>query len=208
MKEPAKFFASIRVPQKCGPLKSSQVEGFNAVLAACSGAPLAYAAYMLATAWHETAGTMQPVKEYGGTAYFTRMYDINGDRPDKARELGNLLPGDGAKYAGRGYVQLTGKRNYAKADQELHEMMPEGQNLVSNPDLAMRPDIAAAIMRKGMEEGWFTGKKLKDYLPIIGVAKREQYMAARRIINGQDRADLIEDYAQWYEKGLREGGWA
>src|SRR3546814_6075636 len=63
------------------------------------------------------------------------MYDIRGDRPAKARELGNLTPGDGAKYAGRGYVQLTGKSNYVKATAKLREM-GFTVDLVAEPDRA------------------------------------------------------------------------
>jgi len=51
---------------------------------------------------HETASTMQPIKEIGNAAYFKRMYDIEGARPAKARELGNIHPGDGAKFCGMG----------------------------------------------------------------------------------------------------------
>ena len=62
-------------------------------------------AYVLATTNLETGYTMRPINEFGGNAYFKKMYDIKGDRPSKARELGNLSPGDGIKYHGRGYVQ-------------------------------------------------------------------------------------------------------
>lgn len=198
--DPAKFFATVRT--KLGRLNTSQVEGFNEVLLAVEGAPLAHAAYMLATAWHETAATMQPIKEYGGPTYFHRMYDIGGERPALAKANGNTAPGDGAKYFGRGYVQLTWKVNYAKAGKKL------GVDLVGHPDLALAAAHAAKILRTGMDEGWFTGKKLSTYLPTSGTATREQYVAARRIINGTDKAELIEDYAQALERALRDGGWA
>lgn len=183
--DPAAFFASVR--ESFGALSQSQVDGFNAVLEALSGWPLTWQAYALATAWHETARTMQPIKEHGGDAYFRRMYDIQGDRPDKARELGNLTPGDGVRYAGRGYVQLTGRTNYARF------------GLEAKPDEAMRPDVAARIMKRGMETGIFTGKKLADYLP-------GDYRGARRIINGLDKADEIASYALKFERALRAGG--
>ncbi len=71
----------------------------------------------------------------------------------------------------------------------------------------MYPAIAAEIMRKGMDEGWFTGVKLSAVLPMQGTATREQYMNARTIINGRDKSDLIEDYAQVFERALRDSGW-
>lgn len=196
------FFAELRKSEAMGPtLSAEEVSGCEAILTACKSWRLSWAAYGLATAHLETAGTMQPIKEYGGQAYFRKMYDIEGARPAKARELGNLIPGDGAKYAGRGYVQLTGKANYTKASTVL------GHDLVSNPDLAMRPDIAAAIMAQGMEQGWFTGKKLSDYLPSdLGTV--DQFKSARRIINGQDRALDIARTAMEFQRALTTGGWA
>lgn len=182
-------------------LDGDEVSGSEAILDACEGLPLAFTAYALATAWHETAHTMQPVKEYGGNAYFTRMYDPRGQRPHVAKALGNTQPGDGALYAGRGYVQLTGRANYAKAHAYT------GHPLTGNPDLAMRPDIAARIMREGMLGGWFTGKSFASYLPASGKASRESYKAARRIINGVDKSGAIADYAMGFQEALVAGGW-
>lgn len=200
--DPTAFFAELRKSTAMGPtLSTEEVSGCEAILTACKPWRLSWTAYGLATAHLETAGTMQPIKEYGGQAYFRKMYDIEGARPAKARELGNLTPGDGAKYAGRGYVQLTGKTNYQKAGAAL------GHDLVGSPDLAMRPDIAASVMVKGMEQGWFTGKKLADYLPD-DTGSLDQFKAARRIINGQDRAMDIARTAMEFQRALTAGGWA
>lgn len=179
--DPEAFFAAVR--RQFGALDQGQVDGFNTLLAALKGWPVSWIAYALATAWHETARTMQPIKELGGEAYFRRRYDIEGDKPDLARRLGNLKPGDGARYAGRGYVQLTGRTNY------------ERYGLADRPDDAMKPDVAAAILRDGMEHGRFTAKKLGDYLP-------GDYVEARRIINGTDRASQIAGYARAFETAL------
>lgn len=184
----AAFYKSIR--EKLGPLSPSQVAGFETVLAAVAGAPLSHQSYMLATAWHETDRTMQPVRE---------AFRLSEDW--RKRNL-RYFP-----HYGRGYVQLTWDYNYAKADAALARagLIKPGE-LIRNLDLAMRPDIAAFILRRGMTEGWFTGRSLSDYLPRHGVATRVQYVAARRIINGTDRADDIEDYAQIFERGLRVAG--
>jgi putative chitinase len=181
----ASFFAAVRSSLFGGKLTEGQVQGLDALLtAAPADMPLEHLAYCLATAFHETARTMQPIKEMGGTAYFKRMYDIQGDRPTKARELGNLTLGDGARFAGRGYVQLTGKANYARASKEV------GFDLVATPDLAMQAGIASVIMYSGMKAGWFTGKKLSDYFkPGLSDAYN-----ARRIINGLDKAGDIAEY--------------
>lgn len=198
---PAAFFNVVRGGKALGPVLTKQeVEGCEAILDACLGFPASWAAYALATAVVEVNGTMQPIGEYGGTAYFRRQYDIQGDRPAKARELGNLTPGDGAKYHGRGYVQLTGRNNYARAETEL------GLPLLAQPDLALRQDVAAKIMRHGMEEGWFTGKSLRDFLRDRPETL-DQFKAARRVINGQDRAEEIAGYAMHFQSALKEGGW-
>lgn len=201
LRKPAVFYAQLRAGKMLGPvLSQSEVSGCEVILSACAGWPVSWAAYALATAYHETAGTMQPIKEHGGDAYFHRMYDIQGARPAKARELGNVTPGDGIRYAGRGFVQITGRTNYARAGREV------GADLIGKPDLAMKPDIAAAILRRGMQEGWFTGKSMASYLPELATA--DQFRNARRIINGMDKADLIAGHATTFQTALQAGEWS
>lgn len=202
---PAAFFDWLRANDMLGPvLTKDEVEGLNVITAAAglAGWPISWTAYALATAYHETAHTMQPVKEFGGEDYFRRRYDISGRNPDLAMRLGNIQIGDGAKYAGRGYVQLTGRANYTRAQAEL------GQKLVDLPDLAMNDAVAAATMVKGMAEGWFTGRSLQTYLPSKSAATRGQFIEARRIINGTDRAQDIAGYALGFQEALKAGGWA
>lgn len=199
---PAAFFDAMRQGLLGPTLSATEVDGCNAVLKAMEGAPLSWTAYALATAYHETASTMLPIREYGGAPYFTRMYDVGGARPKLAIANGNTCAGDGPKYCGRGYVQLTWKNNYARAAKEC------GVDLVANPDHAMRPDIAAKIMRQGMERGWFTGKSFASYLPRSGHADRQAFTNARRIINGTDKASQIADHALKFQAALQAGGWA
>lgn len=177
------FYETVR--KRLNGLTTSQVSGMEQVLAACAGAPLAHAAYMLATAWHETNRTMLPVREAYWLSEQWRRQNLR------------YFP-----WYGRGYVQLTWEANYKKADKKLGL---NGQ-LLAEPDKAMEPEIAAKIMRIGMDEGWFTGVSNRKVLPSKGVATREQYMNARTIINGRDKADLVEDYAQVFERALRDGG--
>jgi putative chitinase len=191
------FFDRIRQAPFKGRMSASQVAGTKTILDAMEGWPTRWVAYGLATALHEVGGTMQPIAEKGGNAYFTRMYDIRGERPALAKRKGNTMPGDGIKYRGRGYVQLTWAANYTKAAKVV------GADLVAHPDLAMRPDYAALILRDGMERGWFTGKKLADYLSDT----KSDYRGARRIINGADKADLIAGYALAFEAALRAAGY-
>jgi len=202
LSNPSAFFVRLRSGLLGPTLSDDEVHGCNAILDAMAGSPLAYTAYALATAYHETAHTMQPVKEIGGPAYFRRMYDPLGSRPLVAKRLGNTCPGDGALFCGRGYPQLTGRANYLKASTAL------GVDLVAHPELALRPDIAAKIMRRGMEEGWFTGRGFDAYLPNSGPATEGEFTAARAIINGSDRATLIASYALSFQAALQAGAWA
>lgn len=199
---PKAFFDRAREADLLGSLSPTEVEGCNAILAACAAWPLAHVAYALATAYHETAGTMQPIKELGGADYLRRLYDIEGRDPARAKAMGNVRPGDGQRYCGRGYVQLTWAANYRRAQDEM------GVPLVDKPDLAMLPTNAGRILEAGMREGWFTGKKLAHYLPPNGAARRQAFTDARRIINGTDKAEKIAEHALDFQEALIEGGWA
>ena len=187
-----------RVRSSFGKLGQSQVDGFNAILTGWTmqgGADLRWLAYMLATAWHETGKAMQPINELGGTGYFTRMYDPPpaGTRPSVAKDLGNVNPGDGARYHGRGYVQLTGRANYRKMGAKLHI------DLEGNPELALAPDVAEEIMFAGMRDGDFTEKKLGDYFS----ASKDDPVNARRIINGTDKAETIAGYHRSFLSAIK-----
>ncbi|MGL4634609.1 MAG: glycoside hydrolase family 19 protein [Beijerinckiaceae bacterium] len=188
------FFATVRRTLFDGRIGARQVEGLSAILDEGEDVDLRHLAYTLATAHHETARTMQPICERGGSVYFRRMYDITGERPQLARTNGNTRAGDGARYSGRGFVQLTWKNNYRRAGEKL------GLDLVANPDLALALQPAIRILFAGMAEGWFTGKKLGDYFSTT----RTDWVNARRIINGVDRASLIAGYAKLYWAALQQ----
>jgi predicted chitinase len=130
------------------------------------------------------------VTERGTVSYFNKY---NAGTKLGAR-LGNTQPGDGFKFRGRGYVQLTGRANYN------HDGTFLGIDLIGNPDLALQPDVAYRIASRGMKEGWFTGHRLAAYFPDAGPP---DYVGARHIINGSDRADDIAEIARKMEEILR-----
>jgi putative chitinase len=154
---------------------------------------LQWGAYMLATVKHECANTWQPVTERGPKAYFDK-YEPG---TPLGRQLGNTQPGDGWRFRGRGYVQITGRANYARMTKMLG-LGPDA-DLEQDPDQALRPAIAYQIMSIGMRNGLFTGKKLSDYIssPVC------DYKNARRIINGIDQAARIAEYAATIEGVLK-----
>ena len=138
---------------------------------------LRQAAYMLATAKHETANTFAPIEEYG---------------KGKGLPYGQPDPVTGLVYFGRGYVQLTWARNYKSMGKALN--LP----LFLHPDLALRYDVAYKIMSYGMTHGTFTGVALRRYIN----EDKTYYQNARKIINGTDKADLIAGYATAIEQML------
>lgn len=151
-------------------------------------------AYILSTCYHETAHTMQPITEYGGKSYFMDRYDPSGSKPHIAKALGNTEVGDGYKFRGRGYPQLTGRTNYEKASKIV------GVDLLENPDLALEPEYAAPIFFDGMMRGWYTGKALGDYVN----GSKKDYRNARRVVNGLDKADTIARIALQFEHALKK----
>ena len=176
-------------------LSASQTQGLTTILdaweAAYAGRDDRWLAYALGTTHHETGATMQPIHERGGKKYFFRMYDMNGDRPKKAKELGNNQPGDGALFHGRGFVQLTGRSNYSKMGTKFAVDLTSGEAAANR---ALQPALAAKVMFYGMENGVFTGRKFKTYFD----GTKANWVGARSIINPGDRAQLVANYARDY----------
>jgi putative chitinase len=174
-----------------GRLDHSQQTGLNALLTAAEADPgitdIRWLAYMLATVMHECARKWRPIEEYGkgkGRPY-GKPVTVTDPQGNKHTNV----------YYGRGYVQLTLKSNYENMGKLLK--IP----LLYRPELALQPAVAYKIMSLGMRRGLFTRKKLADYIRPGGKA---DYVNARQIINGHDRAQLIAGYASRLERILRQ----
>ena len=186
----AVFFDAIR--PMFGGLSTDQVMGLEILLAAVDGLPVRHQAYVLATAYHETAATMQPVRET-----LAKTDAEAARRLERAWKAGKLpwvktpywRADNGKHWIGRGYVQLTHKVNYERAGKRM------GIDLVADPSAAMSPMLAARIIVQGMSEGWFTGVKMSDCAT---------YRDMRKVVNGMDRADMIAGYAAKFETALLE----
>lgn len=124
-------------------LKDSGITDKNSVMAA------------IATIGVET-GSFKPIPEIAsGAAYEGRA------------DLGNTQPGDGQRFKGRGYIQITGRANYQKYGDKI------GVDLVNNPDLALRPDIAAKVLVEYFKERGIPNK-----------AQAGDWEGVRRAVNG------------------------
>lgn len=206
------FFQSIR--KNIGPLTQRMVDGSNIILDVWeqnfkTRTPKTQFAVCLATTYHETGHTMWPIREMGNDAYLTKNYDVRGKNPDRARKMGNVRPGDGIRYCGRGDVQLTWYVNYLKATTRLRQLMliAPDVDFTKDPDKVMDPKIAALIMFIGMNEGWFTCKTLDQFVdPVVDGNEHAQFVKARAIINGSDRAELIAGYADKFLMALTAAG--
>lgn len=130
-------------------------------------------AYVLATTEHETNHTFQPVRE---------AYWVTNAEQWRKKHL-SYYP-----YYGRGYVQLTWERNYKQYGDVV------GLDLIADPDAALRHDVALFVIVQGMKIGAFTGRKLEDYVRPGHV----DFVKARKVINGLDRAQDIAALAQSY----------
>lgn len=159
---------------------------------------LGYVAYMFATAWHETGSTMLPIEEWGkgrnktyGT-WYVNSKGIAYSFKDSTKTQAYLKSDYPFLYYGRGYVQLTWFTNYERATKEL------GVNLLKDPTIALNKAVATKVMILGMIEGWFTTHKLSRYI----TDKTRDFSTARKIINGMDKASLIEGYAKAFYSAL------
>lgn len=167
-----------------GSLNQSQVDGIESLLTSLEAdadvGDERWAAYMFATVKHECANRWQPIEEFGkghGHPYGNPVTVTGSDGQDYTNS-----------YYGRGYVQLTWDYNYKK----MSAALGMDDALLIHPEQVLDPDTAYKVMSYGMRNGSFTGKSLGKYINDAGC----DYVNARRIINGLDKADLIAGYAE------------
>jgi predicted chitinase len=136
----------------------------------------------LSTIRAETAGFV-PISE-GQSRFNTRVtpFDLYNGRQD----LGNTQPGDGPRFRGRGYVQLTGRSNYKQIGDQI------GADLIGNPELANDPTIAGKIL----------AQFLKNHETRIRSAlSANDLVSARKAVNGGTNG--IEGFVESYQIGDR-----
>jgi predicted chitinase len=137
-------------------------------------------AQFLAQARHES-DDFSRMKEFGGKQYFAKLYDPKSS-PKTAKILGNTHVGDGVRYHGRGFIQITGRDNYRMAGKAL------GLPLEQNPELAARPDVAAKIAV------WYWNTRVKPYINNFNDTKAVTQKINPALRGLQDRHAKFIDY--------------
>jgi len=139
----------------------------------------------IATIRAETEGFL-PIDE-GISAFNTRRkpFDLYEPGTQVATDLGNTQPGDGARFKGRGYIQLTGRDNYQRIGRQV------GVDLIGQPQVANDPGIAGLIL----------AQFLKNREAAIRAAMAAHQLAkARRLVNGGSHG--LDRFVETYEKAM------
>lgn len=215
------FYAQLRkraVPLFGTSLTVEQVAGIEAILDECHlvDCDLGQTAYILATAHGETGARMQPIREnmnysaarlrkvwpsrfpdmstanrYAGKPRDLANYVYNG-------RLGNRLgSNDGWDFRGALIGQVTGRSNFTQWGKKI------GVDLVGEPSVLDRLDVAVKCLVRPMMEGWATGAKLPAYVS----GSRRDYVGARAVWNGSFEAKKYADRALIFEEALLACGW-
>ena len=187
------FFDTVRKDLFRGTLRQSQVDGMNHLLEVWERHfeepnprdGTNWLAYALATFFHETAETMEPIEEYG---------------KGSGKSYGQPVGPHNQRYYGRGHVQLTWETNYKNGEKFLFERYNVKHTIHKDPHKMLEGQVSALVSYDGMIFGWFTGVGLPKYFNSTVEDPRN----ARRIVNGTDRMDLIAGYYWKFKAALKK----
>jgi putative chitinase len=202
------FFDTVR-PLFGGRLNEYQVDGMNKIVEYADkwGYSPIHTAYILATAKHETANWMQPIRE-GARRYGPEYTDAAAKRAVASIHAKGIIRTNYAlpsgphrqSYYGRGLVQITWYDNYLKFERLLKKPF------TAQPDLVLEWDIALDVLFLGMRDGMFRRGPRLSLIETVA-----DYKAARGIVNGDSSKtwgglDRIDDrlagYARTFLTGL------
>jgi putative chitinase len=185
------FFDSVRASLFGGTLSQGQVDGIDYLINVWERHfeipnprdGTKWLSYAMATVFHETAQTMQPIEEYG---------------KGQGKSYGKPTGPHGHCYYGRGFVQLTWEDNYIKGEKNLKDRYQVEAKLHKEPHRMLEHEISALVLYDGMIHGWFTGVGLPKYFN----ATVEDPVNARRIVNALDKAETIAGYYRKFKTAL------
>lgn len=178
------FYNAVRASLFAGRITNSQFDRLSILLNKLASYPNVseeQGAYILATAHWETDRFLA-MEEYA-----------SGDAYEGRADLGNTQKGDGRRFKGRGFPHLTGRKNY---EWGAHV---SGRDIVFMPSLAADPDISAVLLITGQMSGDFTGVGLGRFIND----EKTDFVNARKVHNGLDRAELIADIAERYLAAIK-----
>lgn len=203
------FYDSLRAKLFGGKISGAQVAGIERLLNTWeefySTGSRNELAYDLATSFHETGATMQPITELGPRSYFDK-YEPG---TKLGVRLGNTIKGDGYKFRGQGDVQNTGRRNAAYSSRKLNETFGLNVDFVNHPETRGDPVLSAHCLFLGNRQGWWTGRNILQFVDDKDESDAEdlrEWTNARAVVNGTDRAATIAGYALKFETALKAGG--
>jgi putative chitinase len=170
-----------------GKFSAPQVQGLNAILDVWERDYAAkddrWLAYALATTYHETAFTMGPIHEKRGPKYFFSRYDKDGDRPGEAWQY---------REGRRRSLSRARLRSADRPWQLWQGQDARGRGFGGHARLGLGSGHRRQNSLAGMETGLFTSKKFGDYFNKTA----EDWLNARKIINGLDCAPQIADHGK------------
>ena len=129
--------------------------------------------------------SFQPISE-GQSRFNTSPSGRPFDLYDNRHDLGNTGAPDGVNFRGRGFVQLTGRANYSRYAGEI------GVDLISNPELANDPQIAAKLLARFLGD---REDRIREALSVNDLA------AARRLVNGGSNG--LDRFTEAFNKGMQ-----
>ena len=127
------------------------------------------------------SGNFVPISEYGGHKYFHDMYDIETTVPGRKRvaiALGNIYPGDGVKFHGKGFVQITGRANHKKYGDKI------GVDLINHPELANEDHNAVALLVEYMQDHGIDVWADRAFNTLDAYSEIDCTKRIRRLVNG------------------------
>ncbi|WP_324707867.1 glycoside hydrolase family 19 protein [Pseudomonas fragi] len=154
----------LQILPNAGPVAGVFVPVLNAAMGHYQIVGAKRVAAFIAQIGHES-GQLKYVKEIWGPTAAQARYEGRKD-------LGNTVAGDGAKYRGRGLIQITGRANYMACGEGL------GLDLIKQPELLEKPQHAC------MSAAWFWATKGLSTLADAGQFDK----ITQRINGGQNGA--------------------
>ena len=132
---------------------------------------------------HRKSAFLATIIHESGSFNYTKEI-ASGQAYEGRKDLGNIHPGDGVRFKGRGLIQLTGRYNYQQATKAFNV------DFISNPELMEQPEWATAV-----SAWWWANRGLN------AVADTRDFRHVTRMVNGGYNG--MADRQKWYDRALK-----